>query len=160
MLFLVIDYLDMVNRLLLPILTFCILVTACAAPTAPTSLEPTEEQATATADVMPLVETSTSEPELIVVETTIPGKTELVGTQEAECPGEETNTIGQGIADEYEFTSYDEVMTWFCDGAEFEDILVALQTEELSDTPAEEMLVMVAEGFTWEDIWLIVGLTE
>ena len=145
---------------MLPILALCILITACAAPTAPASLEPTKGQATATADVIPLVETSTSEPEPIVVETTIPGKTEVVGTHEAECPGEKTNTIGQGIADEYEFTSYDEVMAWFCNGAEFEDILVALQTEELSNIHAEEMLVMVAEGFTWEDIWLIVGLTE
>ena len=68
--------------------------------------------------------------------------------------------IGQGIADEYEFTSYNEVMTWFCDGAEFEDILVALQTEELSDTPAEDMLAMLAEGFSWEEIWLVVGLVE
>jgi alkylation response protein AidB-like acyl-CoA dehydrogenase len=51
-------------------------------------------------------------------------------------------------------------MTWFCSGAEFEDILVALQTEDQTGTPAEEMLVMLAEGFTWEEIWLVIGLTE
>ena len=79
---------------------------------------------------------------------------------EYECPGEAINIIGLGIADEYEFSSYEEVMTWFCDGAEFEDILVALQTEDQTSFPAEEMLVMLADGFSWEEIWLVVDLIE
>ena len=150
----------MVKRLFLTVLLVYILFTACTTQSAPASLEPTEGPATAAVDEKLFVETRTSEPEQIVVETPLPEETEMVVTLEAECPGEGTNTIGQGIADEYEFTSYDEVMTWFCNGAEFEDILVALQTEELSDTPAEDMLVMVAEGFTWEDIWMVVDLIE
>ncbi|MES0362041.1 MAG: hypothetical protein ABUK20_14055, partial [Anaerolineales bacterium] len=89
-----------------------------------------------------------------------PEETQPVETPEAECPGEEINNIGQGIADEYDFTSYEEVMTWFCSGAEFEDILVALQTEDQAGTPTEEMLVMLADDFSWEEIWLVVGLTE
>lgn len=158
--FSMISYINMVKRVLLPALVVCILVMACTAPTEPSSLEPTEGPATATVGEKPVSATRTSEPEEVEVETPEPEETEVVETPEPECPGEGINTIGQGIADEYEFASYEEVMAWFCDGAEFEDILVALQTEELSETPAEEMLVMLAEGFTWEDIWLVVDLME
>jgi len=68
--------------------------------------------------------------------------------------------IAQDIADDYETASYEQVITWFCDGAEFEDILVALETEAQTDTSAGEMLQMLADGFTWEEIWLLVGLTD
>jgi hypothetical protein len=155
-----IDYLNMVKRVSVSILVVCILVVGCSAPAEPASPEPTEGPAAPTVKVEPIQATSTSEPEEVVLETSEPAATAVIVTPEDECPGEDTNTIGMGIAEEYEFTSYEQVMTWFCDGAEFEDILVALQTEELSDTPAEEMLVMLAEGFTWEDIWLVVDLIE
>jgi len=77
-----------------------------------------------------------------------------------DCLGGETSPIGQSIADDYEFASYEEVITWFCNGAEFEDILVALETESQTGNPAEEMLQMLADGFTWEEIWQLAGLTE
>ena len=80
--------------------------------------------------------------------------------QVVNCASEDINLIGQSIADPYPFTTVEEVMTWFCDGAEFEDILMALETEELNGTPAEEMLEMRVEGFSWDDIWLIVGFVE
>lgn len=150
----------MVKRILLHGIAICLLAAACAPPTEPATQKPTEEPATAAVEDKPVSATSTSEPEQLEQETPLLEGTEPVETPKAECPGEGTNTIGQGIADEYEFASYEEVMTWFCDGAEFEDILVALQTEEQSDTPAEEMLMMLAEGFTWEEIWLVVGLIE
>jgi len=76
------------------------------------------------------------------------------------CLGDQSSSIGRSIADDYESTSYEQVMTWFCNGAEFEDILVALETEAQTDTSADEMLKMLADGFTWEEIWQIVGLTE
>jgi len=87
---------------------------------------------------------------------------ELSGTVTVgpDCRGDEVNPIAQTIAEDYEFTTYKEVMTWFCNGAEFEDILVALETEEISAVPAEEMLRMLADGFTWEDIWLLIGVIE
>ncbi len=75
------------------------------------------------------------------------------------CPSQTAvNPIGESIADEYDFVTYDDVMAWFCEGAAFEDIVVALETEALTDTPAEEMLQMLADGFTWEEIWFVVGL--
>ena len=51
-------------------------------------------------------------------------------------------------------------MTWFCDGAEFEDILVALETAEQTGASAEEMLIPLAAGLTWEEIWIEVGLSD
>ena len=83
-----------------------------------------------------------------------------VETEASDCLGGEVSPIGESIADDYEFTDYAEVITWFCNGAEFEDILVALETESLTGTPAEEMLQMLADGFTWDEIWQLVGLTE
>jgi hypothetical protein len=83
-----------------------------------------------------------------------------VETTPPNCLGDEINSIGQSIADEYEAASYEQVMTWFCNGAEFEDILVALETEMQTETPAVEMLQMLADDFTWEEIWQLVGLTD
>ena len=54
--------------------------------------------------------------------------------------------------------TYDQVMTWFCDGAEFEDILVALETQDVTGEPAEDMLQMLADELTRDDIWLLDGL--
>ncbi len=150
----------MVKRILFSALVVSLLVAACAAPSEPTSLNPTERPTTAAVQDIPVVPTHTSEPGQLEQISPQPEEIQPVDTSEPDCPGEETNTIGQGIADEYEFASYEVVMTWFCNGAEFEDILVSLQTEEQSGTPAEEMLVMLAGGFTWEEIWLVVGLIE
>ena len=147
-------------RDLLILLFLSLLVVACAAPTDTIPLSPTEGPATATVEEKQVIPTSTIDAGQVTQELSQPEETQPVEIPEAECPGEAFNNIGQGIADEYEFASYEEVMTWFCSGAEFEDILVALQTEDQTGTPAEEMLVMLAEGFTWEEIWLVIGLTE
>ena len=147
-------------RVLLNLLIVAFLVVACAAPTDTVPLSPTEKPATATAQEQPVVPTRTIDAGQVAQEPQQPEETKPVETPEAECPGETINNIGQGIADEYEFASYKDVMTWFCSGAEFEDILVALQTEDQTGTPTEEILVMLADGFTWEEIWLVIGLTE
>lgn len=77
----------------------------------------------------------------------------------AECLDPDVNKIGLGIADTFGVTIYEDVMAWFCNGNEFEDILLALQSEQQSDASAEEMLQMVDDGFTWDEIWLLVGIT-
>ena len=84
----------------------------------------------------------------------------MVETASPDCLDGEVSPIGQSIAEDYDFTNYEEVITWFCNGAEFEDILVALETESQTGTPAEEMLHMLADGFTWDEIWQTIGLTE
>jgi hypothetical protein len=81
-------------------------------------------------------------------------------SEETQCLMEQDNPVARGITAEYDFTTYQQVMEWFCSGAEFEDIMTALETESQSGTPAQEMLVMLADGFSWEEIWQVVGLTE
>ena len=84
------------------------------------------------------------------------------GAQEAvgpDCLGAEKSEIGQGIADQYEDISYDHVMVWFCNGAEFEDILLAIQSSENSDASVEEILMMLSDGFTWDEIWQLLDIT-
>ena len=111
--------------------------------------------------------TPTVAPDMPDTPTDVPENVELVEetlppaeTVAPNCLGDEISPLGQSIADDYESVSYEQVMTWFCNGAEFEDILVALETEEQTDTSADEMLQMLADGFTWEEIWQLVGLTD
>lgn len=99
----------------------------------------------------------------VALETTAPELETTAPEEEAaasECPGDEINPLGESIAADYDFVSYDQVMAWFCDGAEFEDILVALETQVVTGEPAGDMLQMLADGLTWDDIWLLVGLDD
>jgi hypothetical protein len=83
-----------------------------------------------------------------------------IETSGPDCLGPEIHPIGQEIANQFEEASYEDVMTWFCNGAEFEDILIALQTEKDTGEPAEDLLKFLAEGQTWEAIWDAIGYTE
>lgn len=86
---------------------------------------------------------------------------EATSTSGPDCYGPEIHPVGQSIADQFEDeTSYDEVMVWFCNGVQFDDILTALQTEVLTSVNAEELLEMLGSGLTWDDIWVEIGLTE
>jgi len=127
-------------RYLIEVLLALVLTTACSAQPSPV-VEPEVPIAKETNDLME--ETSPS------TETTAPN-----------CLGDEISPIGQSIADDYESANYEQIMTWFCNGAEFEDILVALETETLIGTQADEMLKMLADDFTWDEIWQIIELTD
>jgi hypothetical protein len=81
-------------------------------------------------------------------------------TSGPDCYGSEPNQVALGIIDKFEDTTYEQVMLWFCNGAEFENILVALQTEQQTGYPAGDLLLMVAGDQTWEEIWLSIGLIE
>ena len=86
---------------------------------------------------------------------------EIIPTSGPDCYPDGVHPIGQGIADQFaETVTYTEVMTWFCNGALFDDILNALITEELSDVEAEDTLVQLAAGMTWEEIWIDLGITD
>lgn len=75
-----------------------------------------------------------------------------------DCAGSERHPIGQSIAETYE-VSYERVMTWFCGGYSFENILIALETSEAVDVPADTLLQMLLEK-EWEEIWVEVGFTD
>ncbi len=78
-----------------------------------------------------------------------------------QCTTGEEHPIAVNMADTYsELTTYEEIIGWFCEGALFEDILNALTTEELSGVDAEVPLQMLADGKTWNEIWLELGITQ
>jgi len=146
------------KRYLFLVLLIALLVHACSAPVSPPA-----EQAVPTATLsQPEAVVPTSEPtqEMAPVQTPVLEATPLPETTSTDCLDGEVSPIAESIARDYEFTNYEEVITWFCDGAEFEDILVALETESVTGTPAEDMLQMLADGFTWDEIWELTGLTE
>ncbi|MGB7876358.1 MAG: hypothetical protein WBL25_18405 [Anaerolineales bacterium] len=146
----------MTKRFLLPVLLITLLVHACGVgQSLPLEQNTPTPQVSQPETVDPI-----SEPTQEIVQTPVTEATSVAETMSPDCLGGEVSPIGESIADEYDFTDYAEVVTWFCNGAEFEDILVALETESQSGTPAEELLQMLADGFTWEEIWRLTGLTE
>lgn len=78
-------------------------------------------------------------------------------TVDADCTELNPHPIGASIAADYE-VSYEQVMTWFCSGYSFDNILIALETSEAVEVPAEDLLQMLLE-MEWEEIWVEVGLT-
>lgn len=138
-----------------------LLLLACNYPTAPAVMEQYAQTATFEGKSSPREASSTIAATSTAAVVTSPQATLTdVKSVKAECLSEENNRIAQAIADDYDFTSYQEVMGWFCDGAAFEDILIALQTEELNGISAEEMLEMLSGGLSWEEIWQVIGLTD
>ncbi len=77
---------------------------------------------------------------------------------EINCSSLNPHPMAEGMAESFE-VSYDQIMTWYCDGAAFSDILLALETEELVDLSVEELLNMV-EDKTWEEIWQDLGVEK
>ena len=73
------------------------------------------------------------------------------------CQEGDPHQIGESIAQTYEF-SYEQVMTWFCEGYSFENILIALETSEAVGVPAEALLQMLQDK-EWEEIWTDIGFT-
>jgi len=91
--------------------------------------------------------------------TKTPFQPQWSGKTSPHCYGPETHSIGDAIADKFNLP-YEQVMTWFCSGYEFEDILLALQTHQQMETSIERLLEMRAEGNTWDEIWQQIDLTE
>jgi hypothetical protein len=134
---------------LFPVIT--ILLAACTLQSTPAVdpeiAAPTAAPFTAPAATQVLLETVQAAPTPV----------ETVGPN---CLGDEIIPLGQSIADDYPFASYDQVMTWFCSGAEFEDIMVALETESQTGFSSQEMLELLSSGFTWQDIWQHIGIID
>lgn len=66
--------------------------------------------------------------------------------------------MGESIAAKYE-VRYAEVMAWFCGGTSFDDILLALETRKLTDTPVEALLER-AEEVGWDQVWIEYEIVE
>lgn len=77
------------------------------------------------------------------------------------CFEDEIHPVAEMISQDFnEITDCEEVMNWFCNGAEFEDIMNALLTEETTNIDAGELLLRLAEGEIWNDIWIDLKIIE
>ena len=74
------------------------------------------------------------------------------------CTETDPHPMGESIAAKYE-VRYAEVMTWFCGGASFDDILLALETRNLTDAPVETLLER-AEEVGWDQVWVEYEVLE
>jgi hypothetical protein len=84
-----------------------------------------------------------------------------IPTSGPDCIQDDPHPIALSIAEQYnEITTYEQVMTWYCNGALFEDILNALSTQELSGADAGDLLLQISNGKSWNQIWLELGITE
>lgn len=79
-----------------------------------------------------------------------------VAASPTECPGPQRHDFAYSISETFE-VSYDQVMDWFCDGYEFPDILLALQSSKNTDYSTEQLLEMT-NSMTWEQIWEQIGI--
>ncbi len=76
-----------------------------------------------------------------------------------ECGTEDDQDIADSIASTYE-QPYQLVMSQFCLGYEFEDILLAMETSAQSEAPAPVLLYWLGNGASWEQIWSDLGIVE
>ena len=76
---------------------------------------------------------------------------------ETNCSAINPHPVAEGMTESFEIT-YDEVMTLYCDGYAFTDILLALETSELVDQSPETILVRLRTR-TWQDIWDEFGVS-
>jgi hypothetical protein len=81
-------------------------------------------------------------------------------TDNLECLNSEMSVLGKNIASQFEDVSFEQIMAWFCNGAEFEDILIALQTEKVTGQPAQGLLEMLVTDLTWDEIWQSIGYID
>ena len=76
---------------------------------------------------------------------------------ETNCSSLNPHPVAEGITDKFPI-NYDEVMTLYCDGFAFSDILLALETEQLVDQSYEDLLSLL-ETNSWEKIWDDLGVS-
>jgi hypothetical protein len=82
---------------------------------------------------------------------------EATPTVDIHCTETDPHPIAQSIAETYHPT-YEEVMTFFCTGVPFEDIVTAYQTADLAGITAQEALTMWYDFGSWEEVWAELGI--
>ena len=95
-----------------------------------------------------------SRPETVLLEESPIEPTE---NPETNCSSLNPHPVAEGITEKFPI-SYDEVMTIYCDGYAFSDILLALETEQLIDQSVEDLLSLL-ETHSWEEIWDDLGVS-
>jgi hypothetical protein len=79
--------------------------------------------------------------------------------EEGEVVAGKHHPVGEKIAATYNVT-YEEVMGYFCHGAGFGQIMLALQTQEITQTPAADLLQMKKEQGGWGQLWHSLGIVK
>lgn len=85
------------------------------------------------------------------------GSTDAAGNSDTDCSALNPHPLAVSITEKFEIT-YDEVMILYCDGYAFSDILLALETSQLVDQNAGELLTLL-ETKSWEEIWSDSGIS-
>ncbi len=94
-----------------------------------------------------------------------PGRKQILETETADeekisdihCADPDPHPMGESIAEKFE-VSYEQVMTWYCGGDAFSDILLALETTKLVEDQEVETLLERLENESWEEIWGDLGV--
>lgn len=73
------------------------------------------------------------------------------------CSATNPHPLAEGMSETFEIT-YDEVMTLYCDGYAFSDILLALETSELVDQSPSALLARLRTR-SWQEIWDELGVS-
>ena len=81
---------------------------------------------------------------------------EITADPQTDCSAVNPHPLAESMTEQFE-VSYEEIMTWYCDGYSFSDILLALETELLVDQSMGELLILLRTQ-TWEEIWQDLGL--
>lgn len=89
-----------------------------------------------------------SKPEEVTLEESV-GKPD--DNPETNCSATNPHPLAEGMAETFDIT-YDEVMTLYCDGYAFSDILLALETSELVDQSPAALLARLRTR-SWQEIW-------
>ena len=79
------------------------------------------------------------------------------GGSNIHCTDPDPHPMGESIAEKFE-VSYEQVMTWYCGGDAFSDILLALETTKLVEDQEVETLLERLENESWEEIWGDLGV--
>lgn len=75
------------------------------------------------------------------------------------CPELSPHPVAVDIAKTFE-TDYEQVIGWFCNGHPFEEILLALQTQKISEVEVEVVLAERMGGKSWDQIWSDLGILK
>jgi hypothetical protein len=90
-------------------------------------------------------------------ETAPPDTLDAAPTANIHCTETDPHPIAQSIAETYG-ASYDEVMSFFCTGVAFEDIVLAYQTAELVEIEVKEALTLWYDFGSWDAVWEELGI--
>ncbi len=74
-----------------------------------------------------------------------------------DCVGADPHPVALSLAETYE-VPYEDIMSWFCAGYGFGEIVHALQTSEVSDYSPEELLALKTNMRGWGQVWQELGL--